>query len=230
MATLTVPIAASSDDGRVYTAGATYPPTTGAFGDDTTTTIYARRELDTGTYRIGQILLRFDTSALPDNAVISSATLRFYLSAGGNPDGLSAVGEYYNWGVSADGSDWAQHPPVSPCFSVLLSSLVGGSNDVAITDLSGISLTGLTYFRIHLSERASDAAPSGSNLLGIAAFDDTVNPEAQLIINYTTPGQYSRPSADVAAGGWTPSTGTSLFSTLDETVADDADYISATAT
>lgn len=42
--------------------------------------------------------------------------------------------------------------------------------------------------------------------------------------------QYARPSADAAAGGWTPSTGTSLFSTLDETSADDADYISATAT
>jgi hypothetical protein len=37
----------------------------------------------------------------------------------------------------------------------------------------------------------------------------------------------ARPSADLVTG-WTPSTGTALYSLVDETVADDADYISAT--
>lgn len=37
----------------------------------------------------------------------------------------------------------------------------------------------------------------------------------------------ARPSADLVTG-WTPSTGTALYSLVDETVADDSDYISAT--
>lgn len=41
-------------------------------------------------------------------------------------------------------------------------------------------------------------------------------------------GTVARPNADTAAGGWLPSTGTSLFAMIDEVVADDTDYIFAT--
>lgn len=37
--------------------------------------------------------------------------------------------------------------------------------------------------------------------------------------------EYARPSTDVAAGGWTPSTGTDLAPMLDEVAVDDADFI-----
>ena len=37
--------------------------------------------------------------------------------------------------------------------------------------------------------------------------------------------QLLRPTSDISAGAWTPSTGTDLFSMLDETPYDDADYI-----
>ena len=37
--------------------------------------------------------------------------------------------------------------------------------------------------------------------------------------------QVLRPTSDVAAGGWTPSTGASLYGVLNETSADDGDYI-----
>ena len=36
---------------------------------------------------------------------------------------------------------------------------------------------------------------------------------------------YLRPSADISTGSWTPSTGTTLYETLDEVSASDADYI-----
>jgi len=42
---------------------------------------------------------------------------------------------------------------------------------------------------------------------------------------------YLRPTADISTGSWTPSTGTTLYETLDEVSADDVDYIqAATAT
>lgn len=37
--------------------------------------------------------------------------------------------------------------------------------------------------------------------------------------------QLLRPTSDISAGAWTPSTGTDLFSMLDETPYNDADYI-----
>jgi len=42
-------------------------------------------------------------------------------------------------------------------------------------------------------------------------------------------GQYGRPSADVSAGNWTPSSGSDLYAMVDETTADDADYITSGA-
>ena len=41
---------------------------------------------------------------------------------------------------------------------------------------------------------------------------------------------YLRPSADISTGSWTPSTGTTLYTTLDEVSASDADYIQTSTT
>lgn len=41
--------------------------------------------------------------------------------------------------------------------------------------------------------------------------------------------RYARPLADVSAGPWTPSTGTSLAAMIDEVVPDNSDYIVATS-
>ena len=38
-------------------------------------------------------------------------------------------------------------------------------------------------------------------------------------------GQFARPSSDIATNGWTSSLGGALYAALDETAADDADYI-----
>lgn len=37
--------------------------------------------------------------------------------------------------------------------------------------------------------------------------------------------QYAAPTSDVMVGGWTPSSGTALYAMVDETTADDSDYI-----
>ena len=42
----------------------------------------------------------------------------------------------------------------------------------------------------------------------------------------TVTAQYARPTSDVSAGTWTASTGSDLYAMLDETTANDADYIS----
>jgi hypothetical protein len=47
---------------------------------------------------------------------------------------------------------------------------------------------------------------------------------------WTTLGIRARPSSDIAAGSWTPSTGSDLYAMLDEVSVDDADYITTSAT
>ena len=44
-----------------------------------------------------------------------------------------------------------------------------------------------------------------------------------------TVAQHARPTSDVSAGTWTPSTGTDLYAMLDENPADDDDYILSAA-
>lgn len=41
--------------------------------------------------------------------------------------------------------------------------------------------------------------------------------------------QFSRPSSDISAGSWTPSTGSTLYTLVDETSADDGDYVLTTS-
>jgi hypothetical protein len=42
------------------------------------------------------------------------------------------------------------------------------------------------------------------------------------------PVRYARPTSDLSAGGWTPSTGSDLYAMLDEETASDTDYIETT--
>lgn len=56
----------------------------------------------------------------------------------------------------------------------------------------------------------------------------TTNAGDSLVTTYKATAvilQYGRPSSDIASNGWTPSTGSDLYAMLDETAADDADYI-----
>lgn len=49
-----------------------------------------------------------------------------------------------------------------------------------------------------------------------------------LVFSETVTAQYARPISDVSAGGWTASTGSDLYAMLDETSANDSDYITST--
>ena len=53
-------------------------------------------------------------------------------------------------------------------------------------------------------------------------------PETIPLFFSTITAQYARPTSDVSAGTWTASTGSDLFAMLDETAADDGDYITST--
>ena len=59
--------------------------------------------------------------------------------------------------------------------------------------------------------------------LGADSTEDTIS------VTVVTAGQYARPNADVSTGGWTPSTGTTLYDKIDDPSADATDYIQTPA-
>lgn len=54
-----------------------------------------------------------------------------------------------------------------------------------------------------------------------------VRPKPYVAQMVTVPPQVVAPTSDISAGTWTPSTGATLYGVLDETVADDSDYMTS---
>jgi hypothetical protein len=132
--------------------------------------------------------LRFDTSALPDDATITSATLRLHVSSKTNTDNRSLVAEWYppaSWPI--DSADWTVTDSSSAHVGTPLANIAAGSqNSFSLQSLNAINVSGETALRLHVS--GSAAAPTGPNDLGFASFEDPSLPAPELVMAYTTPG------------------------------------------
>lgn len=189
MPTSTFNIAASGDDAYVdKTGSATYPPTTSLTRSSVADSLFVIRakSVIASTYELANTLLKFDTSSLPDTAIVTSATLRMYLTAKSGTDGLSMVGEWYIWDGTSS-TDYSAVPASNAHGGTLLSSLTtSADNDFALSSLVNISNTGNTYLRLHISQLSGDAAPTGRNDLTFASYDHATLTEPRLIVTYST--------------------------------------------
>jgi hypothetical protein len=197
----TFTVKASGDDGNVTSAGPTYPPAGPPVANTDGTVTTAGRRFFLGRYENLVSLLRFDTSALPDNANILSATLRLYVSAKADADNRTLIGEWYpssEWPI--DPSDYALTSPATALAGADITQLaVGTTNDLPLIGLGSssaagagsISTTGATsistagYSALRL--QVAGDQPAGDNYVQIASFDDPTRPEPQLIVTYNTP-------------------------------------------
>jgi hypothetical protein len=130
-------------------------------------------------------LLRFDTSSLPDNATVTSAVLRVFVTAKQNADARSLVADWYDassWPI--DAADWVLDPAGSALAGAPVSGIaVGAQNDFSFAGLGSVSLTGPTGLRLQLG----GGQPAGDNYVQMASFDNPSNPRPQLIVTYTAP-------------------------------------------
>ncbi|MCP9485244.1 MAG: hypothetical protein MSC30_05260 [Gaiellaceae bacterium MAG52_C11] len=186
--TLTVSIGAGGDDGDVTVAGAQaggYPPSGSPIANSTGSFVTAGRRLAFGEYEILTALLRFDTSALPDNATITSAKLRIHVTAKADANDRSLVGEWYDpaaWPI--DPADWALTVGTSALPGTDLTGLTKNTTaDLILSTPGSVSLTGTTGLRLGIS----GDQPTGDNLVQLAALEHPSKPEPQLLITYTTP-------------------------------------------
>ena len=79
-----------------------------------------------GSYYVFVGLLRFDTSALPDGATVTSAELRLHVKGKADGDNRGLVGEWYgasNWPI--DGGDWSLNSSGTALPAVDLTGISG---------------------------------------------------------------------------------------------------------
>jgi hypothetical protein len=145
----------------------------------------AGRRLAFGDYEVLVGLLRFDTSALPDDAVVTSATLRVFVTEQRDADDRLLVGEWLAgsaWPI--DGSDFALAVGTSALAGVDVTGLTkNASYELPLTGLASVSRTGYTGLRLGIS----GGQPTGDNLVQIAALEHPSRPEPQLVLAWTRP-------------------------------------------
>jgi hypothetical protein len=146
----------------------------------------AGRRLAFSQYRVYVPLLRFDTSAIPDTATITSATLKVYVNTKVNQDSRNLVAEWYaasNWPI--DTADYALDSTASALAPVDIGTIATSTFDAfALRNVGSVSTTGYTGLRLHVD----GGAPAGDNYVQFAAFDSTTGtPKPQLVVTYTLP-------------------------------------------
>lgn len=181
MPTPTFSITTGANDAK---AGSNFPATYASLvysAHDSTSLAQGPQRTTTGGVFANDVgLLRFDTSALPDGAVITAATLKLYGFSFKNDNSRSLIGDYYAW-TGSSSADWTLTAPASPILSAALSSLTAGANNnVALTDFSGISKTSNTSIRLHIS----GGQPAGENEFLYHTYESS-QPEPQLEVTYT---------------------------------------------
>jgi hypothetical protein len=183
----TVAVAAGGDDGLVEKGDAGYPPSPGtvAVASSTDRVVAVRRSAINFPYQPVSVgLLRFDTSGLPANAVVTGAVLRLNVTQVVDGEGRSLVAEWYpasNWPI--DSTAWTLGDGNGALAGTPLSVIrVGQDNDFPLQNLSGVNLTGMTGLRLAIS--GASTPPVGSNDVTFASYENGSAPAARLIITY----------------------------------------------
>jgi hypothetical protein len=120
---------------------------------------------------------------LPDDATITSVKLRLFVTAKGDGDARSLVGEWYgagNWPIGAGG--WSLDSSADALAGVAISTIAtSASNDFMLANGNGVSLTGSTGLRLHID----GGVPTAANTVQFATYEHTTQPEPQLIVEWT---------------------------------------------
>lgn len=185
MAQLIFTIATGSDDASVVGVGVSWPP---AFttANATQTFVAPSNSFSSPNYTFDVTLLRWDTSSLPDNAIITSAVLRLYMTGRSTVHAgpYTLKGEWYTFDGSAASNDYtttvSNNAHVGTDMDFFTTPL---SYDYALQNLTNISLTGYTGIRLFMD----GPQPTGDNYLSYDSFETAGGtPEPQLVVNYTT--------------------------------------------
>lgn len=174
-------VTASSDDGHVYGWASSWPPVYSSY-DTVGTTIDSRNDWTTEVFDFNLSLMRFNTSSLPDNATVTAATLKLYVTSTMNESNRNFQCEYYSaWPI--DAGDYTTSPGNNAHAGTNITALAPSAyNSLALINLPNISLTGYTGFRCSVS----GGQPDGLNRAYVRSYDAGAN-VPWLQVTYTVP-------------------------------------------
>jgi hypothetical protein len=185
MPTTTFAISSAANDGSGYYESTSWPPNGGTWTADDGTSLWVSKTRVGNIYYNDVAFLRFDTSSLGSGATVTGATLALYVISRSTSQSASLLADYYDFGGEPSGSeDWVLTSSPAILSQSVSSLTTGAVNSITITDLSGISKTGITGIRLTLSA----ITPTGTNEVEIAAYEHTTLQEPRLTVTYTTGG------------------------------------------
>lgn len=180
---------AAGDEGNVTKSGFPYPPSSCAGWSDSGSTTGPERSSNAkpDLFWTTNGFMSWDTSSLPDNATVTSSTLKFYSRAKADSNSRSLTADWYSaWPI--DCSDFSDSAQTSAISGLPLANIRTPNVDTIATlsgAASGISRTGRTGLRTHVS----GGQPNGPNSLEIWQLGNASNmPSSQLNVDYSIPG------------------------------------------
>ncbi len=198
MPTDTFQIAAGADDQIGTITGATYPPTGFRSFNAGLNEAFSQRSTYNNEFHVWNGLWRWDTSALPDNAVITSAKVIFILAGWNNDDNRNAVFDWHDWSALSTANDIAVDAPTTNlAASLSIASVTSlGPLTLTLSDAdANVSRTGYTYLRGH----TSGGQPAGENRIIPRAFEGSTTDSAKLEVDYTIPSSPTTATFQVAS-------------------------------
>ena len=190
MTTTTFSIAASADDQGLTRYGTGWPPVDGPDRNSVDTALKVENIYGTATstnYRT-QALLSFNTASIPDTDVVTAATLRGYVIFLNVVYDPSLRGDWYAWdGTSA--SDFSNGDLDNNAVSgkALSTFVLNADNDIALSNPTNVSKTGLTKLRLGLPIGPIPPTNNTGPHVHFASFDHTTITEARLIVVHGPP-------------------------------------------
>jgi hypothetical protein len=192
MAELTVSIGAQDQDGFSAKEGVTgaWPPagstvtTTNITNDFGGTT--RKASFDAGFNENSVSLLRFDTSGLPDSATISAAVLRLSITGKATAEAFPLNVEHYDSGAGISDDDYTVTPGstgAQVASATWQAWATSGTVDISLGNLSSISTTGITGFRLGFVGTPSTGGDFDTRI-HFAEFGHATRQIPQLIVTY----------------------------------------------
>lgn len=175
------------DDARITSTSASYPPVVPAVNSSGTSTNIAR-SFAGGSYAITLWFGRFDTSAIPDTAQVTAASITCPVGAsvidGG--EGRTLTFEWFNW-ETIGGQHYEDVAQTSAAVGPLLTAIAANSNVVVnLSNLHNVNKAGYTGLRAAVS----GGVPTSTNLVSIFNEEDASSAGCSLSVTYTAPKDY----------------------------------------
>lgn len=151
--------------------------------------VWLQGYFQTGSYYyITQGFLRFDTSSIPDNAIVTNARLRLYVLNVNDVSDTVITGEWYsagNWPISCK-EDYTPNWSATAFSKNAWELSVGSYNTIQLLNVGSINKAGLTGLRLHIVPNNTPGSFPGKFVV-FAAYNLSQTPPV-LEVDYFVPG------------------------------------------